>query len=179
MVSFGHHSILIFQWRLLWTSAYTLISTMTTLNISIYTYFSDDYSEHLHIHLFQRWLLWTSPYTLISKMTTLSIFYTYMSTMSALNIFTCTYFNEVSQCEQFDILLFQRWYTLNIDAGIWRCDTTSLPQWRNSIGGSTETAKNKASRISAIILGYCADLQSSCTLSNFGSLAFNSFTDEM
>ena len=43
----------------------------------------------LSILIFQRWLLWTSPYTLISTMTTLSIFYNYMSTVTALNIFTC------------------------------------------------------------------------------------------
>ena len=57
----------------LWASFHTDISPMTTLNISIYTYFNDDYFEHvlhlyvnndcfehLHMHLFQRGLsVWT------------------------------------------------------------------------------------------------------------------------
>ena len=57
----------------LWASFHTDISPMTTLNISIYTYFNDGYFEHvlhlyvnndcfehLHMHLFQRSLsVWT------------------------------------------------------------------------------------------------------------------------
>ena len=93
----------------------------------------------LSILVCHRSLFWTSPYTLISTMTTLNIFYIYMPKMTALNIFTCTCFNKVSQYEHFYVLLFQRWYTLNIAAGIWRYDTTSFPQRRNSVGGSNET----------------------------------------
>ena len=81
MTPFRRLSILIFQRWLLWTSPDTLISMMTTLNISRYTYFNDDYFEHIlhlyvndecfedHMHLFQRrlsvWTIWHAP---ISKM---------------------------------------------------------------------------------------------------------------
>ena len=66
----------------LWTSFHTDISPMTLLNISIYTYFNDDYFEHilhlyakddcfkhLHMHLFQQSIsIWTLLRAPISTM---------------------------------------------------------------------------------------------------------------
>ena len=90
-----------------------LVVRDTSLNIFPYWYFIDDYFEQLQIHLFQRWLLWT--------------YFTVICQRWLLWTSSPALISTMSQCEHFYMLLFQRWYTLNIAAGIWRYDTFHCP----------------------------------------------------
>ena len=128
---------------------------MTSLNIFIYTYFNDydDYFQYIYI---------------------------YVSMMTAFNIFTRTYFNDVSM-----------WTILHAPVSTMihaehRCRYNEDRIQLHCPGGEIQLAavmkqskKLSIPYILRVTLGYCAELQSSCTPSNFRWIILNIFTDEM